>query len=132
MTKVIIVQGVSNSGKSSSIRKFVEGLGIYMVPGDFKLALPYIKGGKTFRVGVMSAGDNVSVINAGFTFLIPLRCDFIVCATKSSGSTVAHVQSIISSQNFSSTVLNTTFATSATAQTRNTARTAAEIDQEIP
>ncbi|MBY3183348.1 hypothetical protein HFO24_16980 [Rhizobium laguerreae] len=131
MTKVIVVQGISSSGKTSSIRKFVEDLGVFLPQGDIRLALPYQKGGRTFCVGVSSAGDNVQALNAAFNFLLQLKCDFVVCASKSSGITVSHLQGIITSNGFASVIVGTTWVASRPGQLRQNAQTAKDIDGHI-
>jgi hypothetical protein len=99
--------------------------------GDIRLALPYQKGGRILRIGITSAGDNIQVLAAGFGFLLPLNSDFIVCASKSSGSTVAYLQGVIASNGFGSVIVNTTWATSQSGQTRHIAQTARDIDSHI-
>lgn len=94
MPQIIWIRGTSNSGKTSSIRKFLENRGIFFPenPKDISVVLPIQKNGKTYKIGVASAGDTAQLVMRNFTFLNPHNCDFIVCASKASGRTVVGVQ----------------------------------------
>ncbi|MES2984318.1 MAG: hypothetical protein V4735_03925 [Pseudomonadota bacterium] len=90
MHKIILVTGPSNSGKTSSIRRFLENRGIFhKQDGDLAIVLPLQKNGKTYVVGIASGGDTLAIVQSNFVFFQPHNCDVIICASKSRGKTLA-------------------------------------------
>lgn len=133
MPKIIVVQGVSNSGKSRSIRLFASMHGVWLArPGDFILTMPVSKAGVTYNVCVVTGGDNPSMITAGVNFALHHKCDYIVAATKMSGATVSHMKSLITLHSFSDVWIKTRHVTGPSAQTADNSRVATEVDNEIP
>lgn len=93
MTKIIVVQGVNNSGKTSSIRLFLENNGVFHNhEGDITLVLPIRKNGKTYRLGVTSTGDIERDIEKNFKFFSNHKLDFIICAARSHGKTIKFIE----------------------------------------
>jgi hypothetical protein len=90
--KIILVSGVGNSGKTSSIRKYLNLEGVFHLRrrGDITLVFPLRR--KKIILGVASGGDNVAIVTRNFQFFAQHRCDVIVCASKGRGGTVAYVQ----------------------------------------
>lgn len=91
MSKLIIIRGISNSGKSTSIRAFAATYGVHLPAArkDFVLVMPVTKAAVTYKVGIVTGGDIASMINDGLNFTLAMHaCDYIVCATKMSGNSV--------------------------------------------
>jgi hypothetical protein len=87
MPKYIIVTGVSNSGKTTSIRTLWESLGGKKLPNppfDFHDTLTY----ENKKIGFHSCGDSIYYLEK-YKKGIPdlLDCDIIISACKSSGNT---------------------------------------------
>jgi hypothetical protein len=93
MPRIICVEGVSNSGKSSSIRKFLELRGIRFPasPRDIRVIFTAEIEGRKLTIGVASAGDTAAAIKKNFEFFAKHPCDVIACASKSQGQSVAAV-----------------------------------------
>ena len=94
MAKIILVSGAGNSGKTKSIRLFLENNKIFFpnTPHDILLVLPIQKCGQTWNVGVASGGDTLAIVKRNFNFFSQHQCDIIVCASKSRGSTIKYIQ----------------------------------------
>lgn len=90
--KIILVSGVGNSGKSSSIRDYLGLEGVFHIRprGDVTIVFPLRR--KKFLMGVASGGDTVGIINRNFRFFGAHPCDVIVCASKSKGATLSRVR----------------------------------------
>lgn len=87
MSKIIWIRGASSSGKTGSIRKFLENRGVFFPanPLDVSVVLPIQKNGETYVLGIASAGDTAKHVEDNFKFFKPHKCDVIVCASKSKG-----------------------------------------------
>lgn len=133
MTKFIIVQGKTNTGKSTSIRLFLNNQGVHLpaAPKDFLIVLPLTRAGKTYILGVASAGDTLEIIKHNMNFFGLYGCDFIVCATKSSGATVKWLSAYVSGLGATSKII-TTAKTARTGWGAANAHIASLIDAEIP
>jgi GTPase SAR1 family protein len=89
---VIVVIGPSNSGKSASIKKFLESRSnLRTGSGDVLVVIPIKKKSKKLAVGVASGGDTKAVLIENFDFLIPRNCDFLICASKTSGASKNYI-----------------------------------------
>jgi hypothetical protein len=135
LTKVIVVEGISSSGKTSSIRKFAENHGIFapLSPRDFILVITIQKHGKSHKICVVTGGDNPSMIKAGVDFGLSQSVDVIVCATKSSGATVAYMNSLVSTHGLNRVTIPTNWVDpTLSSQTAEHIRVASEIDKNIP
>ena len=94
--KIIVVSGVGNSGKSSSIRKFRENLGVFLNSHiDPPIVLPINIKNKNIIIGIASGGDTAAVVTNAFNFFNGKNCDVIVCACKSSGESKDQVDTEI-------------------------------------
>lgn len=84
LRKIILVCGVGNSGKTSSIKRFVLKNNFeYIKDNDFIVSLKI----KRSAIGIASGGDNVDIIQRIFKFFGEGHLDFIVCASKNKGKT---------------------------------------------
>jgi hypothetical protein len=93
MPGIILVCGVSNSGKTRSIRQFLERRKIFhMKRGDITAVLPIQKNGKELDLGVASGGDTLNIVKKNLAFIDRHDWDIIVCASKSRGQTVRFVE----------------------------------------
>jgi hypothetical protein len=90
MPTVILVSGVSNSGKTKSIRKFLENRGIFHLRriGDITAIFPIQRSGKARVLAVASGGDDPYVVNRNLAFFAQHKWDVVVCASRSRGRTV--------------------------------------------
>ena len=92
MRKVILVSGTFNTGKTSSIRRFLENRGIFHDKrGDITAVIPIKKGKRTVALGVGSGGDNLQVVTRNTLFFDEHGWDVVVCASKSDGATRKHI-----------------------------------------
>lgn len=87
MAKIILVAGTANTGKTKSIRRFLEYLGIFYEKqiGDLVLVVPPLATGKKRTLGIASGGDNLNVVSKSLTFIDQHPWDAIICASKSQG-----------------------------------------------
>ncbi|MBZ8118759.1 TGBp1 family protein [Roseovarius sp. LXJ103] len=98
MAILIVVEGVGNSGKSTSIKDFARAnLPNFSVPrrGDIKYAGPLTKNSNQYTIGVRSAGDTGAMILDAIQCFKTHNCDLMVCATKSRGITVDTINAYI-------------------------------------
>tara|TARA_R110002124_G_scaffold45865_2_gene138227 strand:- start:206 stop:601 length:396 start_codon:yes stop_codon:yes gene_type:complete len=103
MVKIVHVAGPGNSGKTTSIKKYLEYHGIVINHGgDVLLALPIKRGSKSLVLGVASGGDTANIVRRNFKFFMSTQCDVIVCASKSRGGSFNEVGQ--QAQNMNSTV----------------------------
>ncbi len=133
MTKLIIVRGASNSGKTTSIRLLAERYGIFLPKErkDFVVVITITKNGVTLRIAIVTGGDIERMINDGQKFAREHNCDIIVCATKSSGVTIRCMDSWIA-QSESHVFVDTRRVNGADAIAMEVSRVIAEIDANIP
>jgi len=134
MPIIIHVVGASNSGKSSSIRLFLEDRGLVFPasPKDVTLVAPISKNGKTSIAGIGSAGDNQDVVDKNFNFFIGNNCDVIICASKSRGESYDRVLYYVHNLNAQHIILRTQCQNNVSAQRADNRRVADEIWQNIP
>ena len=92
--RVILVCGPANTGKTESIRRFLESLGIVFPkrPSDITIVMQIQKDGILRNLGVTSAGEEPEVIKRNLQFLNGHPWDVIICAAKSQGNTTDHVR----------------------------------------
>jgi hypothetical protein len=93
MTKIICVSGPSNSGKTNSIRLFLEKRGIFHQKrtGDLTAVIPIMKDKKTYVLGISSGGDSLDIVKANLLFLKRHSCEVFVCASRSRGTTIRYI-----------------------------------------
>lgn len=93
MTKYFVITGVTNAGKTSTIRelwRLMGGAVLPTQPHDFHKILCYNLQGKQYKVGFHSWGDSFSYLNChegGVPDLEQNGCDAIISAAKSHGAT---------------------------------------------
>lgn len=94
MARIILIAGAANTGKTKSIRLFLENQGIVHMKrvGDLVLVVPNYKVGKNRVIGVASGGDSLGVVRNSLAFLDKHPWDIIVCASRSQGQTYGEVQ----------------------------------------
>jgi hypothetical protein len=133
MTKIIHVRGSSNSGKSTSIRLFLEKMGIYLPtdPKDFKIVFPHNNNGEEIKIGVASGGDNEKIVKENFKFFAGHDCDIIVCASKSRGESYDAVKKYEKKLNADYTPLETTKENEVLKQSKNNKKVAKEIKEHV-
>jgi hypothetical protein len=88
-SKVILLHGVSNTGKTRSIKTYaeLEGLFVLQQRGDITLVMPTARGRRKLKVGIASGGDNAKIVRQNFDFFRRHRPDVIVCASRTRGQT---------------------------------------------
>jgi GTPase SAR1 family protein len=94
MPRIIVITGPGSSGKTTSIRQFLEVRKIRYTKkkGDVTIVVRVQKRNTTLAVGVASGGDTPAIFANNFNFLLPRTCDVIVCASKSKGSTINFIR----------------------------------------
>jgi len=109
MAKIILIAGAANTGKTKSIRQFLEDQGIIHMKriGDLVLMIPHYKAGKRRNIGVASGGDSLSVVRNSLTFLDLHPWDVIVCASRSQGQTFGEVQRFAAKKGVKVTLIRT-------------------------
>lgn len=109
MRKIIVVAGTANTGKTQSIRKFLENLGVFHEKqfGDLVLVVPPLAAGNRRVLGVATGGDNLTVVRKSLAFIDRHRWDAIVCASKSQGATLTYVQAFAKSHAAQLIIINT-------------------------
>ena len=136
MAILIIVSGVGNSGKTTSIKNFAKA-NLTNLPSqtgvEISHAGPLIKNPNQYMIGIRSAGDTKALISAAIRFFTRNKCDLMVCATKSRGVTVAAIDAYIAA-NPSLTVyrIQTQSFTNYAQQAADNARVENEIWGHIP
>jgi hypothetical protein len=132
MPKVIVVAGTHNTGKTSSIRKFLETRRIvHRKRGDILLIFPTKKANQQLVIGATSGGDNLTVISANIHFLRPRKCDVMVMASKSTGSTLGALTRFAKSMKASLILIPTKRVSGAAAIAREIARVARAIERNV-
>lgn len=86
--KIIIVSGVSNTGKSTSIKAAMNNRGAHVggPVGDVLICAHLHISGTGHTIGFASGGDTAHVVNNNIAFLQPLSPDFMVFACRSYGA----------------------------------------------
>jgi hypothetical protein len=109
MAKIILVAGTANTGKTKSIRLFLENLGIFHEKrnGDLVLVVPPFAAGKKRILGIATGGDNLNVVSKSLTFIDRHNWDVIVCASKSQGGTLGYVQRFAASHKAQLIIIST-------------------------
>jgi hypothetical protein len=109
MKKIFALQGVGNSGKSTTLRIFAEMLldkGFISLTGK---NFPEIKLGRTgkpkdfwqifevngLRIGVTSSGDTFDIVRWQIDNLVKFKCEICFCACRTSGATVDAVEETV-------------------------------------
>ena len=132
MAKIILVAGTANTGKTKSIRLFLENLGIFHEKrnGDLVLVVPPLGAGKKRILGTATGGDNLNVVSKSLTFIDQHKWDVIVCASKSQGVTFGYVQRFAANHKAQLVIINTSRVkpSAVAAAIRNTA---AQISQSL-
>ena len=89
MTKIIVVRGSNNSGKTSVIRRFLEKSNVGKIPYERKDITVVVQAKKipaTCVIGATSAGDpgadRIKALQQNLAFLRARNCDVIVCAAR--------------------------------------------------
>jgi hypothetical protein len=109
MAKIILVAGTANTGKTKSIRLFLENLGVFHEKrnGDLVLVIPPLALGKKRILGIATGGDNLNVVSKSLTFIDQHNWDVIVCASKSQGVTLGYVQRFAASRKAQLVIIST-------------------------
>ena len=89
--KIIIVSGVGNTGKSTSIKTAMNNLGVYVgrPSGDVLLSAHLHISGRGYSVGFASGGDSPGIVTDNINFFRPLGLDCMVFACRSYGAGLA-------------------------------------------
>ena len=136
MAILIVVAGVGNSGKTTSIKNFaVTNLTNFPSPKGVEISYagPLTKNLNQYKIGILSAGDKKINIVKAIQFFTDNKCDLMVCATKSRGVTVDTIDAYIAA-NPSLTVhrIQTQSCPIGDPRTADNARVATEIWSHIP
>lgn len=90
--KIILVSGISNSGKTTSIRQYLNMENVFHLKNAGDITIVFTLQRRNLVLGVASGGDTLGIVRDNFNFFSQHACDVIVCASKSRGRTVAEVQ----------------------------------------
>lgn len=133
MPKLIVVQGISNSGKTSSIIEFMRSYrNVHANPFPAELVVPIQKNG-TWILGVAKDGDTALNVSRAVNMFSRFNCDIVVCATKSSGASVTALNSFIAANRHISVVrVRTSWVALPAAQIQNNSLIAATIESHLP
>lgn len=109
MRKIIVVAGTANTGKTKSIRRFLEDLGVFHKKrkGDLVLVIPPLPSGKKRVLGVATGGDNINVVRNSLKFIDKHEWGAIVCASKGRGVTLNYVQAFAKANKAKPIIINT-------------------------
>ena len=94
MMKIIAVYGVNDSGKSASVKRFVDEVATqnkftiirnerFGMGNDILCIADYKNNNKNVRVGIVSQGDKEEVLNKAFSRFS--SCDIVICACRTKG-----------------------------------------------
>ena len=91
MTKIIIVSGQGNTGKTSAIRRTISLCckGLWKATGDITLIAPVRKKGVVHHIGFASGGDTKAIVQSNIDFFEKHKWDCLIFASKSRGATLA-------------------------------------------
>lgn len=96
---IIAVYGPSNQGKSGTIKKIIDEISnkyprasvkILIDGGDRKVVITIGK----VKIGIESQGDPGSRLEESLIDFANVKCDIIICATRTSGATVEAVNGL--------------------------------------
>ena len=114
LRKIIIIQGVGDSGKTTSIKKAMQKLAIFEAAGgeladDLIATHAYCKG-RFFSSGFASGGDSDKVVRANIKFFknLPLQLDIVVLACKSYGGSTEAALKFAKSHKIEPVIIETT------------------------
>ncbi len=103
MVKIIHIMGKEKSGKTSSIRLFLEnhcGLLLPKKPMDVQEIVTIEKDGKFYKGGVATGGDTDKIIIDNFIFFTNKEAngslDFIVCPSRTRGKSFNELKNQVS------------------------------------
>jgi hypothetical protein len=131
MKKIILVSGAGNSGKTTSIRMFLDENGIFRKRiGDTTAIVPIIVRKKPYVMGVATGGDSLPIVEKNFKFFTPRSCDFVVCASKSEGATIEFIKQYAASNKIQLVTIKTM--RDKVKAAKDNARVVKEIKQNIP
>ncbi len=90
MTRLIVVSGPGSTGKTTAIKLSLEHAGIFIwrARGDITMVVPIKKDARRLKLGIASGGDDLARVKANLSFLLPHKCDVIICAARSRGATI--------------------------------------------
>jgi hypothetical protein len=91
--KIIIVQGVANTGKSTAIKQAMNHFGLFVgsSAGDVLVCANLYINGAGYNIGFASGGDSGLVVRANIKFLRSHKLTHMVVACRSSGATIAEL-----------------------------------------
>lgn len=114
MSKLIILSGSSNSGKSEALINLANKIGIlssqqYPFPKDFQAICK--KGNKT--VAICTAGDSNAITSANMAYFNNNISDVYISAARSKGATITTLENWAKSNNIDCLVLTKSWAKNA-------------------
>ena len=85
--KIIIVQGLANSGKTTEIKKAMNGLGVFISSAkkDVLVSAHLHIQGAGYAVGFASGGDSAAEVRKNINFFSPKNLSHMVFACRSRG-----------------------------------------------
>lgn len=135
MAILIVVQGRGNSGKTSSIGKFLSvHRGVQCKPLlPPHIVLPIQKGGNSYLLGVGKNGDDAKAVCETLELFSEFNCDIVVCATKSQGNSVEALDLFLAdNKDIDVRRVNSRFIAKGGDCTTANSAVAAEIESHIP
>jgi hypothetical protein len=99
MTKIIIVQGISNSGKTTAIKEAMNlsGVRVGMGPNDVLLGAHLHIQGAGYSVGFASGGDSPEIVQRNIDFFKPLNLSHMIFACRSRGGGISKLRAYAAS-----------------------------------
>jgi len=133
MPKLIVVHGISNSGKTSAIVQFMEThRNITASPFPSLITVPIQKSGN-WLLGVAKDGDTAWHVQNALRLFASHNCDIVVCATKSSGASVTALNTFAAANPHITVVrIATTWSATSAGQAAANAAVALAIENNIP
>ncbi|MDA8093460.1 MAG: hypothetical protein M0T84_06015 [Betaproteobacteria bacterium] len=92
--RVILVCGPAGSGKTETVRLFLESLGLTFPkrPRDITVLMRVQKDDNSRNLGIASAGEEPEIVRKNLRFMNDYNWDVVVCAAKSQGVTTNEVR----------------------------------------
>jgi hypothetical protein len=87
MPKIIIVQGISNTGKTTAIKRAMNMSGVHvgMGPNDVLLSAHLYIQAAGYSVGFASGGDSPEIVQRNVDFFSPLNLSHMIFACRTRG-----------------------------------------------
>lgn len=106
--KIIIVQGISSSGKTTAIKEAmnISGVHVGMGPNDVLLSAHLHIQGAGCLVGFASDGDSPEIVQRNIDFFKPLNLSHMIFACRSRGGGISKLLAYAASVGVTPTIIN--------------------------